>query len=67
MTTQSDQRTLKQVMLDALQELEDEPDFLDVIDRLLLVYKIRLAMKHADEGQLIPHEEMKRQMEKWLQ
>jgi len=38
----------------------------DVIERLLLLYKIEAGLKQADEGRVIPHNEVEQRVEKWL-
>jgi predicted transcriptional regulator len=38
----------------------------DVIDRLLLLYKVETGLKQADEGKVIPHSEVEQRVEKWL-
>jgi predicted transcriptional regulator len=38
----------------------------DVIERLNYLHHIQLGLEDLDEGRIIPHEEVKRQMAKWL-
>jgi len=38
----------------------------DVIDRLLLLYKVEAGLKQADGGKVIPHNELEQRVEKWL-
>jgi len=38
----------------------------DVIDRLLLIYKIETGLRQADEGKVILHSEVEKRVEKWL-
>ncbi len=39
----------------------------DAIDRLLLLYKVEVGLRQADEGKVILHSEVEKRMEKWLQ
>ncbi len=38
----------------------------DVIDRLLLLSKVETGLRQADEGKVIPHNEIEQRVEKWL-
>lgn len=38
----------------------------DVIDRLLLLSKVEAGLRQADEGKVIPHDEVEQRVEKWL-
>lgn len=39
----------------------------DAIDRLLLLYKVEVGLRQADENKVIPHHEVEKRMEAWLQ
>jgi predicted transcriptional regulator len=38
----------------------------DVIDRLVTTYKVEMGIKQADEGNVILHDDVEQQVEKWL-
>ena len=47
-------------------ELEPTATVDDVIDRLLLLQKVETGLKQADEGKVVPHEEVVRRVGEWL-
>lgn len=55
----------KAELLKAIQELPDDVEFDEAMDRLLLMHKIQRGEAQADAGQVVTHEEAKRRMEKW--
>jgi hypothetical protein len=56
---------IKAELLKAIQELPDDVEFDEAMDRLLLMHKIQKGEAQADAGQVVTHEEAKRRMEKW--
>jgi len=38
----------------------------DVIDRLVLLSKVEEGVRQADEGKVIPHDEVEQRVEEWL-
>ncbi len=56
----------KQRMLKAIEELPDNANIEDALERLYLLYKIDRGIKQADAGDLISQEEARQRMEKWL-
>jgi len=38
----------------------------DVIEKLLLLYKIEKGLSQADEGKIVPHNEVEQRAEEWL-
>ncbi len=38
----------------------------DVIDRLVTTYKVEMGIKQADEDNVILHDDVEQQVEKWL-
>ena len=53
----------KQQMLKAIEELPDDANIVDALERL---YKIDRRIKQADAGELISQEESRQRMAKWL-
>ncbi|RLC10382.1 MAG: hypothetical protein DRI57_20510 [Deltaproteobacteria bacterium] len=37
----------------------------DIIDKLLLLHKIETGLKQADDGKIIPHNEVEQRVEGW--
>ena len=56
----------KQRMLKAIEELPDDANIEDALERLYLLYKIDRGIKQADAGELISQEEARQRMAKWL-
>ena len=56
----------KQQKLKAIEDLPDDANIEDALERLYLLYKIDRGMKQADAGDLISQEEARHRMEKWL-
>ena len=56
----------KQQMLKAIEELPDDANIVDALERLYLLYKIDRGIKQADAGELISQEESRQRMAKCL-
>lgn len=56
----------KQQMLKAIEDLPDDANVADALERLYLLYKIDRGIKQADAGELISQEEARHRMAKWL-
>ena len=56
----------KQQMLKAIEELPDDANIVDALERIYLLYKIDRRIKQADAGELISQEESRQRMAKWL-
>jgi len=56
----------KQQMLKAIEQLPDDANIEDALERLYLLYKIDKGIKQADAGELISQEEARQRMAKWL-
>ena len=56
----------KQQMLKGIEELPDDANIVDALERLYLLYKIDRGIKQADAGELISQEESRQRMAKWL-
>ena len=53
-------------MLKPIEELADNANVEDALERLYLLYKIERGVKQADDGGLISQEEARQRMAKWL-
>lgn len=58
--------TVKEQVMQTVQELPHDVSIEDVIERLYLIYKIERGIEQADAGKTISQEEAKRRMKKWL-
>ena len=56
----------KQQMLKAIEELPDDANIEDALERLYLLYKIDRGITQADTGELISQEQARQRMAKWL-
>jgi predicted transcriptional regulator len=56
----------KQQILRAIQELPEDANVEDALDRLYLLYKVERGLRQADRGELISPEEVRERMAKWL-
>jgi len=57
--------TIKEKMLHAVEALPADATIEDAMERLLLLAKIEKGLIQADEGQTIPHAEIRERMAKW--
>jgi predicted transcriptional regulator len=58
--------TTKEKVVQAVQSLPEDASIEDAMERLLLLAKIERGIQQADAGQLIPHDQVKERMAKWL-
>ena len=50
----------------AIQDLPDDAEIGDALDRLYLLYKVEKGIRQADRGELLSQEEVLARMSKWL-
>ena len=46
-------------------ELPQNASVEDAIEKLILLHKIEIGLKQADEGNVIPHEEVEKRVRQW--
>jgi len=51
----------KQLALEALRSLPDDATLEDAIERLCFLAKVEEGLRQSEAGELIPHEEIKKQ------
>jgi len=56
----------KQQILRAIEELPEDANVEDALDRLYLLYKIERGLSQADRSELVSPEEVRQRMAKWL-
>jgi len=56
----------KQQILKAIEDLPDDANIEDALDRIYLLYKIEKGLGQADRGDLVSQEEARQRMAKWL-
>lgn len=59
--------TVKDKILEAVRSLPDNAQIEDAMERLLFLAKVEKGLEQADDGQTIPHEEVKQRLSKWLE
>jgi predicted transcriptional regulator len=65
MASESSTLPLKRQLIAALEDLPDTATFDDVLERLHFVYSVEVGLAQADQGMLIPHDEVKQSMREW--
>ena len=58
--------TVKERVMQTVQELPHDISIEDVIERLYLLYKIERGIEQANSGQKISQDEAKKRMREWL-
>jgi predicted transcriptional regulator len=58
--------TIREKVIQAVQDLPDDASVEDAMERLLLLAKIERGIQQADAGQTIAHTQVKERMTKWL-
>jgi predicted transcriptional regulator len=58
--------TIREKVIQAVQDLPDDASVEDAMERLLLLAKIERGIQQADAGQTIAHTQVKERVTKWL-
>lgn len=58
-------QTLKQEALESLQRLPEDADVDEMMYRLYVIDKLRKSRDAIQQGQLISHDDLKREIEQW--
>jgi hypothetical protein len=58
-------QTLKQEALESLQSLPDDADIDEIMYRLYVIDKLRKSREAIERGEVISHEDLKREIEQW--
>jgi len=58
--------TIREKVIQAVQDLPEDASVEDAMERLLLLAKIERGIQQADSGQTITHTQVKERMAKWL-
>ena len=56
----------KQQILKAIEELPDDANVEDALERLYLLHKIDKGIKQVDAGELVSQDEASQRLAKWL-
>lgn len=60
-------RTIKEDALQLVRSLPDDVNWEDVLYAVYVRRMIEAGLKDADEGRVVPHEEVKRRIALWVQ
>ena len=52
--------------MDVVEDLPDDASIEDAMNRLLFLAKVERGIRQADDGQTIPHSQVRERMAKWL-
>jgi predicted transcriptional regulator len=58
--------TTRELVLKALNGLPDDADIEDFLERLRFLRELEEAIREADAGETVPHEEIQQQLARWL-
>lgn len=58
-------QSLKQEALESLRHLPDDADIDEIMYRLYVIDKLRKSREAIEKGEVISHEELKREIEQW--
>ena len=58
--------TVKEEILELMEQLPDDATIEDAIERLIILYKIQQGLEQLDKGEGIPQEEAKKRIRQWL-
>jgi hypothetical protein len=62
----TDNMTIKEKVIKAVEGLADDASIEDVMERLLFLSKVERGLEQADTGQTMSHSQAKERMSKWL-
>lgn len=57
--------SVKEVVLEAIRKMPDEASYEDILDEIALLAALKRGEEAAVSGQVISHEELKRQVSSW--
>jgi predicted transcriptional regulator len=55
----------REKVINSIKDLPDSFTIDELIDRLILIEKVEQGLEQSAEGKVIPHEEVKKIIEKW--
>ena len=58
--------TIREKVIQVVQDLPDDASVEDAVERLLLLAKIERGIQQADSGQTLAHAQVRERMAKWL-
>lgn len=58
--------TTKELVLEAVRNLPEDAAIEEAMEKLLVIAKIERGIEQAENGQTVPHDEVKQRVSKWL-
>jgi thymidine phosphorylase len=58
--------SVKHDVIEMIKKLPDEVDYDDIMAEIYFKQKVDKSLKQIDEGKVIPHEEVKKRISKWI-
>ena len=58
--------TVKEEVLELMEQLPDDATIEDAIERLIVLYRIQQGLEQLDKGEGIPQEEARKRIRQWL-
>ena len=58
-------QTLKQEAMESLRHLPDDADIDEIMYRLYVIDKLRKSREAIEQGQVISHDDLRREIEQW--
>ena len=58
--------TTKELVLEAVRNLHEDAAIEEAMEKLLVIAKIERGIEQAENGQTMPHDEVKQRVSKWL-
>jgi len=59
-------KTAKQNALEVIKNLPDESSYEDIMEKIYFMQKVEKGIQDIKEGKVIPHEEVKKRLTRWL-
>lgn len=61
----SDPMTLKQKVIDSIEQLPQDASLDDIIERIFFIHKVEVGLKQSEQGDVITHEELFKKITEW--
>jgi predicted transcriptional regulator len=58
--------TLKQQVLEAIEELPENVSYKDIVDKIAFLAAVKKGIEAADRGDVVPLDEVRKMVPKWV-
>ncbi|MEE9306444.1 MAG: hypothetical protein V3V57_02805 [Spirochaetia bacterium] len=59
-------RNAKQSAIEVIENLPDDSSYEDIMERLYFLQRVESGLKDIEDGRVVPHEEVKKRLARWL-